>query len=188
MKLTSRMACMLAATALAGGLTMAMTGSAGAEVIPPTDTWAEIYTPYTNAHPVCLDDPNGTSAPGTPQQVFHCHGYGSDGAPQRWDFGHFGSIDGRNLYVIYKAGRCLGVDPGVPFAGERVKLVKCGPLLGPFWNLISLGTDSAVYPDFELDAGGGYCITLPDWSGRNAEPVVLEPCDPGNFLQHWILG
>jgi len=31
-------------------------------------------------------------------------------------------------------------------------------------------------------------MTLPGWSGRNGEPVVLEPCDPGSTLQHWILG
>jgi hypothetical protein len=182
------MACMVAAGALAGGLTVAMTGSARAEVIPPTDTWAEIYTPYTNAHPVCLDDPNGTSAVGTPLQVFHCHGYGSDGAPQRWDFNPL-AFYGQSVYNIFKAGRCISVDsPTSPLGGARVRLETCG-ILGEPWHLISLGADSVAYPDFELEfSHSGYCMTLPDWSGRNGEPVVLEPCDPGNLLQHWILG
>src|ERR1043165_2578384 len=117
------MASMVGAAALAGGLTVAMTGTARAEVIPPTDTWAEIYTPYTNAHPVCLDDPNGTSTAGTPQQVFHCHGYGSDGAPQRWDFGHLAFLEqpGEAIYNISKAGRCLGLEPNTsPLAGARI--------------------------------------------------------------------
>lgn len=181
---------MLAAAVLAGGLTMAMTGAAGAEVVPPLDTWTEIYTPYTNAHPVCLDDPNGTSALGTPLQVFHCHGYGSDGAPQRWDFAGFAfARPGESVYNIFKAGTCVSVDsPTGPLAGARVRLEKC-PLFGVPWHLISLGADSVAYPDFELEfSHSGYCMTLPDWSGRNGEPVVLEPCDPGNFLQHWLLG
>lgn len=185
MRLMSRMACMVAAGALAGGLTVAMTGAARAEVVPPSGTWAEIYTPYTNAHPVCLDDPNGTSAVGTPLQVFRCHGYGSDGAPQRWDFYQF---PGQSVYSIQKAGRCAAHDYGGPLAGARVKLEECG-ILSPSWHLISLGADSVAYPDFKLEyVQSGYCMTLPDWSGRNGEPVVLEPCDPGNTLQHWVPG
>lgn len=188
MRLMSRIASMVAAGALAGGLTVAMTGAARAEVVPPSDTWVEVYTPYTSAHPVCLDDPNGTSAVGTPLQVFHCHGYGSDGAPQRWDFTAW-PYGGPSMYGISKAGRCVWLDsPTGPFAGARVRLEKC-PLLGVPWHLISLGTDSVAYPDFELEySDSGYCMTLPDWSGRNGEPVVLEPCAPGNTLQHWVLG
>lgn len=41
--------------------------------------------------------------------------------------------------------------------------------------------------DFEL-ASTGYCVTLPDWPGRNGEPAVLEPGNLGNCLQHRNLG
>jgi hypothetical protein len=179
---------MLAAVALAGGLTIGVTGTARADVIPPPNTWSEIFTPYTNSHPVCLDDPNGSTALNTPLQVWHCHGYASNGTPQRWYFYFYANeAPGNTLYSFQTtAGLCPGVNAG-QLAGARVVLLSCASI--QFWNLISLGADSVAYPDFELElADTGYCMTLPDWSGGNGEPVVLEPCRAGNTLQHWVLG
>ena len=31
---------------------------------------------------MCVGVPGGTTAPGAPLQLYHCHGYASDGAPQ----------------------------------------------------------------------------------------------------------
>ncbi len=184
MKRMGTIASMLAALALAGGLATGMAGTARADVIPPANSWAEIVTPYTNTHPVCLDDPSGSTAPGTPLQVFHCHGYASNGTPQRWYFSHFPE-PGANFYGIRTSNSlCVGTNPD-QLAGSRVMLVNCF-YFGPDWNLLTLGI---TYPDFELELGyTGYCMTLPNWSGSNGEPVVLEPCNPGNLLQHWDLG
>jgi hypothetical protein len=191
MKRLGTIATMLSAVALAGGLTVGMTGAAHADVIPPANTWSEIFTPYTNSHPVCLDDPNGSTAVNTPLQVYHCHGYASNGTPQRWNLGYFANeAPGNTLYrITTQAGLCIGSNVSQnQLAGTRVMLEKCN-FIGILWNLLSLGADSAAYPDFELElADTGYCMTLPDWSGRNSEPVVLEPCSPGNTLQHWVLG
>jgi hypothetical protein len=40
---------MLAAVTLAGGLTIGVTGTASADVVPPSNTWAEVFDPYTSA-------------------------------------------------------------------------------------------------------------------------------------------
>ena len=44
----------LAAVALAAGLTMAGTGTARADVIPPANTWAEIFAPEINSNGITL--------------------------------------------------------------------------------------------------------------------------------------
>jgi hypothetical protein len=74
---------LLATVTLAGGLTLGATGTARADVVPPTTTWAEVYDPYTSA-PACLDDPGGATSGNTPLELWHCHGYDSQGTPQRW--------------------------------------------------------------------------------------------------------
>jgi hypothetical protein len=50
MRRRMRLAGMLATIALAAGMTLAGTGIARADVIPPSSGWAEIYSPYLNAH------------------------------------------------------------------------------------------------------------------------------------------
>src|SRR5205085_8772545 len=78
----------LAAIGFAAGLTMAGTGTARADVIPPSPgDWAEIFDPYINTHgfSLCVDNPGGSSDI-QKIQLYHCHGYASNGGPQRWFF------------------------------------------------------------------------------------------------------
>jgi hypothetical protein len=82
-KRSSTIAGGLAALALAGGLTMAIPGTARADGIVPNQPWTEVVPAFTD-HLAGLDDPGGSATSGTPIQLFHCHGYGSDGEPQRW--------------------------------------------------------------------------------------------------------
>ena len=35
---------------------------------------------------------------------------------------------------------------------------------------------------------GNYCLALPDFSGGNGEPVILDPGNASNELQYWNLG
>jgi hypothetical protein len=69
-----------------------VTGAAHADPIVPT-TWAEIYDPYLNAagNTLCVDDPSGSTAQFQKLQLWRCHGYASNGSPQRWVFTHVGN-------------------------------------------------------------------------------------------------
>jgi hypothetical protein len=182
-----KIAGILAAAAFAGGLTMGMTGTARADVTPG-DGWAEIFSPYTSSL-ACLDDPGGSTTFGTPIQLFHCHGYASNGAPQRWNFAFWTNVSpGVTAYSITtQAGYGVGNISGLPaFAGARVGLKRS--IIGPVWYLHSRNEYSGD-PAFALElADTGYCMSLPDLSGRNGESIVLEPCDLGSALQLWNLG
>lgn len=185
MKRMGRIAGMLAAVTLAGGLTVGVTGTARADVVP-SGPWSEIFDPYTSA-PGCLDDPGGSTAVNTPLELWHCHGYDSMGTPQRWGFGRTPWF-GANTYMIStQAGLCPGTSSGA-FVGTRVVLVKC--MIGPIWTVLSRNA-YAGDPVFRLELGenSGLCMTLPDSSGGNAEPIYLAACGYGSsLLQYWMLG
>jgi hypothetical protein len=72
--------------------------------------------------------------------------------------------------------------------------VTCSGLVGgPIWKLHSRNAYSGD-PYFMLVLGGGdptsgnYCLALPNFSGSNGEPVILEPCNTNDELQYWNLG
>jgi hypothetical protein len=177
----------LAALALAVGLTIGMTGTARADVVPPTTGWVELVAAYLNQQ-ACLDDPGGSNAVGDQLELWHCHGYDSRGSAQRWDFRN--SVFGPPPYSLLSEGdeHCLG--PASRFnlhSGDRVQLVKCD-LFDPRWTPLSRDAYPGD-PAFELElTGTAYCMTMPDWSGGNGEPVVLLPCVWGNGLQLWNIG
>lgn len=185
MKRMGKIAGALAAVTLASGFSYGMTGIARADVVPPSNTWSEIFDPYTSAT-ACLDDPGGSTAYSTPLELWHCHGYDSMGTPQRWYF-HRTPIFGANTYMITGPGNlCVG-PLSSPSVGTRVALVKC--TIGPVWTLLSRNA-YAGDPVFQLELGqnSGLCMALPDASGGNAEPVVLAQCGPGSILRYWMLG
>jgi hypothetical protein len=190
MKRVGKIAGMLAATGLAGAFTIGWTGTARADVTPQPP-WSEIVNPYTNQL-ACLDDPSGSATGNTPVQMYHCHGYAENGAPQRWYFNIWGTIaPGDLLTMITSHNLCLGTNNHTAAGtGIRIALITCstGPVGGPVWDLLSRNAYSGD-PDFLLEfAGTGYCMALPDFSGGNGEPLVLERCNMGDSLQHWNLG
>ena len=106
----------LAAVALAAGLTMAGTGTARAAVVPPANTWAEIFAPEINASGITLcADNSGSTAQFQSLQLWRCHGYASNGTPQRWQFSYLGQYLGGPVpeYRIANVGSglCIGLDP-----------------------------------------------------------------------------
>jgi len=120
MTLKKKLAAALAAAGLAVGLSLAWPGTARATDIPTPGQWAEIFNPYLHAqgNTLCFDDPNGSTSFGTQVQLYRCHGYASNGAPQRWVFvqaedsnGNPVHEGGNNVYELYNlaAGRCLAV-------------------------------------------------------------------------------
>jgi Ricin-type beta-trefoil lectin domain len=190
MKRMGKIAALLAAVTLGGGLAVGATGTARADT-PAPGAWYEIYNPYTTA-PACLDDPGGSTSVGTPIELWHCHGYDSQGTPQRWYFALIQTYgDGEALYRIRtQAGLCPGENLAFPPDGQRVVLKNCS--VPYYWYLIPRNAYSGD-PVFQLSVHGDLeansCMTLPDLSGGNAEPVNLGPCGPAGGLQsYWRLG
>jgi hypothetical protein len=185
MKRAGKLAGVLAAVVLAGGFTVASAGTARADVVPPNNTWSEIVAGYLDQQ-ACLDDPGGADQAGDQLELWHCHGYDSRGSAQRWTFSL--TPYGPALYALYSpSSHCLGVNGSVAYSGARVVLVRCTIFGSPFWTVLSRNAYPGD-PAFELEYGSGYCMTMPDWSGGNAEPVLLRPCQPGNGLQLWTIG
>ena len=58
----------------------------------PDPSWNEIFVPFDNGlgNTMCVDVPGGSTSPGALLQLYHCHGYASDGGPQRWQFINMG--------------------------------------------------------------------------------------------------
>lgn len=85
----------LAAVALAAGLTMAGTGTARAAVVPPANTWAEIFAPEINANGITLcADNSGSNAQFQLLQLWRCHGYASNGTRSAGSSVTWASISG----------------------------------------------------------------------------------------------
>ena len=95
---------MLSATGPAVGLILAGTGTARANVAPPSGTWFEIFNRYLHAQNItlCVDDPNATTD-STKLRLWRCHGYAPDGAAQRWFFTPSGTYnDNGTIYTTYR--------------------------------------------------------------------------------------
>ena len=72
---------------LAVGLVTTTAATAHADVTVDPNIYYEIFPRYFNpTKPKCLDVPSGSSSLGLRLQVFHCHGFASNGAPQLWKF------------------------------------------------------------------------------------------------------
>ena len=195
---------LLSAGALAVSLSTVMAGSAQASVTPDP-AWNEIWAPYLTArsNTVCVDDPGGSLAIGVHLQLFHCHGYGSDGAPQRWYFHDLGSTSAPQYSHIYwiedtHSGLCLSaMTPGGAVTEENT----CGNHSSAIWMLRSENLWSTD-PNFLLvlwsstfggDGTTGYCLAAGNSTDSNHTPLVTVPCNtgPGGFqngLAVWRLG
>jgi len=182
-KFTAKVSALLSAGALAVSLSPVLAGSAQAEVTPG-DGWSEIWAPYLTArsNTMCLDLPGGVEVLGGHIQFFHCHGYGSDGAPQRWlfrDLGH--SPLGGELVMIrnINSGLCLTAAPnGAVVQGQ------CGP--GPTWWVLRSENLWLTDPNFSLalqsslqEDGTGTCMAAANSTDSNGTLLVTVPCNTG---------
>ena len=203
MRRRMRLAGVLTAIALAAGMTLAGTGTARADVTPPSG-WAEIYSPYLHAQGItlCFDDTNGSTSSGTQVQLYHCHGYASNGAPQRWVFiqpeDNNGNLiydsNGSPVYEIYNlaAGLCLTAQnllAGMPLTlGTCNRATTTGQI---WWELPGVGSPTG--PGFEIfpwpvNFSYGNCVAASNASGNNHTRLVMEPCDPSNTAGDFRLG
>jgi hypothetical protein len=187
-----KMAGAFATIALAAGMTLAGTGVARADVTPPSG-WSEIYSPYLNAQgfPLCIDDTNGSTSSGNPLQLYHCHGYDSNGTPQRWVFiqpednqgNPVYDDNGSPVYEIYNVAANLCLTVQNLGAGAPVTLGTCNrhTATGQIWWELH-GEGSPTGPSFDIfpwpvNSSYGNCVAASNLSSNNNTRLVLEPCD-----------
>ena len=186
------MASLVSGIALAIGLSMSMTGAAQASIAPEPDVWYEIFPPYISpASHKCLDVPSASRSNNARIQIFHCHGYASNGANQRWEFVNLGG--GVYWVVNVNSSMCLAPFPDNSPAGTIVLQEDCGAVTFDEWRIVP----SAFDPDgFELASlyFPGECMAARDSSGSDQTPVVVYPCDNSPVFdggvqeQDWRLG
>jgi hypothetical protein len=191
----------LTAVALAAGLTMAGTGTARADVVPPANTWAEIFAPEINSSGITLCADNfGSNAQFQNLQLWRCHGYASNGTPQRWEFEFANLVLAGPVYRIANVGSglCIGLDPNRVNAGTIAgsNLVQESCINSPtLWELIP-ATDS---PDPNnqfilrsafggLSPGPTYAMEANTFLDQNGNRLIAEPESPFNSAQWFALG
>jgi|tagenome__1003787_1003787.scaffolds.fasta_scaffold20949309_2 hypothetical protein len=199
----------LAAMGLAAGLTMGGTGTARADVVPPSGTWSEIFSPYLQAqgNTLCFDDPSGSTARDQPMQLWRCHGYASNGAMERWaiipvldsvtdlpirDWTNQ-SDPGSPLYYVYNlaANECLTGSATLAL-GQQLTLDPC-TYVGTRWELSSDNAISSSGTDFQLhlwtsNPGFQDCASASNFTDSNGTRLVIEPCSLYDTSQIWNLG
>jgi hypothetical protein len=198
MTLKKKLAAALTAAGLAAGLSLAWPGTARATDFPVPGQWAEIFNPYLHAkgNTLCFDDPNGSTSFGTQAQLYRCHGYASNGAPQRWVFvqaedsnGNPVTEGGNNVYELYNlaAGRCLAVTG--TSAGQPLIMGSCitSNTSIALWELRP--TNPASH-DFQLALWlfDNWCIGANDFRDNSPTRLLLFGCSPSDTSQLWNLG
>src|SRR5262249_24582682 len=121
MRLATRIGAMFSMLVVAVGIGMVPAHAALADPIPDNpNVWKEILPPYVlPTTPKCLDVPNGSTAVGIGLEIWHCHGYASNGGPQRFEFFSLGN----NTYWIVNTNSGLCVS--APQQGVRVIQAIC---------------------------------------------------------------
>jgi hypothetical protein len=196
---------LLAAMGLATGLTVLGTGTAHADPVPPAAPgWAELYMPRIHAQGItlCVDNPN--DADGTHAlQLWRCHGYASNGGPQRWEFIPVGTA-GAN-HTIYRivnvdSGLCIG-QPNPSFSGATLLQESCFATSGIYpgtsvdWILEPIDATNPT-SDFQLEnvnsstpwEGNGFCMAANTFSDTNGTRLILAPCSYYDTSQYFNLG
>jgi Ricin-type beta-trefoil lectin domain len=152
------------------GLCLGLSSAAQATPTPDPSGWSEIFPPFFNtaAHK-CLDVPNGSNSIGLHLQLFHCHGYASNGAPQRWTFIPVAA----NTYLIYNnaSGRCLQ-----DFDPQDIVQDSCRVNFWQEWSIAPTPYDPTL---FLLQAVNwpNQCLAAADTSGNDGTPLQVVPCD-----------
>jgi hypothetical protein len=182
-KFTARAGALLSAGALSVSLSVVMSGPAQASVTPDP-TWNEIWAPYLTAqsNTMCVDAPGGTTTRGAHLQLFHCHGYASNGAPQRWQFIPTGQSDGWPIYLIRNvtSGLCITA------TSSGVTQDTCDASIFSEWSLRTENWQTAD-PNFSLalvysglaDGSQSTCLAAANSTDSNHTLLVTAPCNTG---------
>jgi hypothetical protein len=177
---------MFAMLIVAVGVGMVPAKAALADPIPDNSSvWKEILPPYIlPTTPKCLDVPGGSKSVGTALQLWHCHGYASNGGPQRFEFFNLGS----GVYWIVNTNSGLCVAANTQGALLVVQSV-CSADRSTEWAFQPSQFDHDVTgPGFFLfNLGTGDCMAAQDNHTGDGTPVVLNVCQNsstfGSFVQ-----
>jgi hypothetical protein len=188
--LIRRMAMLLAAGALAVGLSTAAVGPAQAVVAPSTD-WNEIFSAFDHNfnNTLCVDDPSGNHSVGTQLWVWHCN----SNPNQRWRFVFVAEdISGAAEFDIQLRSTvgtsmplCI-TDNGT--AGQRLTLTQCEGFNDTFWVMDAApGTNPLMGLE---DRFNGLCMAVADFSDNNGTPLISKTCDSNSsdLSMTWTLG
>ncbi|MET9438454.1 ricin-type beta-trefoil lectin domain protein [Streptomyces sp. NPDC006551] len=115
----------------------------------------------------CLDVAGGSSADGTPVQLWDCNG----SAAQRWTIGTDGSV--RAL------GKCLDVTSGATADGSKAQLYTCNGTGAQSWRYETAGQDLVNVP-------ADKCLDASDHSSANGTRAQIWSCT-GAANQKWQL-
>jgi hypothetical protein len=158
------------ASTMAIGICLGSASAAQAVPTPDPSTWSEIFPPFFNtaAHK-CLDVPSGSSSIGLHLQLFHCHGYASDGAPQRWTFLPVDS----NVYLIDNnaSGRCLQ-----DFDPQDIVQDSCQVTFAQEWEITATPYDPNLFLLQSVN-WPSECLSAVNTSGNDRTPLQVVPCD-----------
>jgi hypothetical protein len=186
------MAALAFALAVAVGLVMVPAGAAQADPIPTDPTvWKEMYLPYVIApSPVCADVINGSTSEGAGLQVFHCHGYASNGGAQRFRFVNLG--DNRYWVVNAQSARCVSASVfDVTHMGQLFQ-TTCAAASWMEWLLVpSLFDPEGFF--FVNQAFTQYCMAAANNQGDHAIMTMNTCANNAAFgplvqLEDWRLG
>jgi len=119
----------------------------------------------------CLDDPNGSTAQGTQQQINAC----SSGANQTWTRTSSGQI----TLSVGGGTFCLDANGQGTTNGTKAIIWSCNGQVNQQWNFNANGTITGVQSNLCLDVTGA--------STANGAPVELWSCNGGSN-QQWTLG
>ena len=154
----------------------------------PSSTWNEIFAPFDNGrgNTMCVDVPGGTSQVGASLQFYHCHGYASNGAPQRWHFITLNVTIIQNGVAVYNGpvykiqnvgnGLCIGFTGFFASANARLIQTTCDE--GIEWRL-NPQNDNGTNPLFDLSPilSDSICMAAGDLSDNNQTPLMSRFCD-----------
>jgi hypothetical protein len=118
----------------------------------------------------CLDVPGGSINPAVRLQLFHCHGFDSNGAMQLWQFIHVGTDSYR--IVNKKSGLCLTA--GGEGNGSAVFQDYCGQTItGDVWQVDAEPISGHVRL---MNRVVGLCLAAANYPGGGHTAVVVRSC------------
>jgi hypothetical protein len=193
-RIVPKVASLLSAGALAAGLTVGIPGTAEAFTLPGGGSWAELFNPelplVNNSFHTCLDVPYASTSESI-LQMYHCHGYASNGSAQRWDFTSLS--DGSYWIWNQNSLMCVTALPSGALGPGRGRIAQepCGSADGQAWDLVPARIDPAN--QFQIMSVSGQfsdaCLAGSNYDeAQDPESLTWEYCD-GDFVEQlWGLG
>jgi hypothetical protein len=103
-------------------------------------------------------------------QLYHCHGFASDGAPQRWTFIPVGT----NLYLIYNSASGLCLQDSDP---QDIVQDSCAAVDWMEWQIGATPYDPNMIL-LQSHYWPNWCLAAANASGNDHTPLTdVSPCN-----------